>query len=82
MTLVLAHAGHWVTSVITMAPLFALMLWLLLVTIRDRRQGGTDDGPEETPLGDPSELGVAVPVANQRQGVERASALEPPRGGP
>lgn len=56
MTLVLAHAGHWVTSVITMAPLLAVMLWLLLVTIRDRRQGGFDDGPEEAPVADASEL--------------------------
>ena len=40
----LAHAGHWSTSVITMAPVVAFALWLIVITIRDRRREGDDDG--------------------------------------
>lgn len=49
MDLVLAHAGDWVTSVITMAPIAALSVWLLIITVKDRRQrkAGADDASEE-----------------------------------
>jgi hypothetical protein len=36
MTIVLAHAGHWITSVIYVAPLIAFLLWLGFVVVRDR----------------------------------------------
>lgn len=36
MTLVLAHAGHWITSVIYVAPLIAFLLWLGFIAVRDR----------------------------------------------
>ena len=49
MEFVLAHGGHWVTSVITMAPVAALSVWLLIITVRDRRHRKTeaDDAAEE-----------------------------------
>jgi hypothetical protein len=38
MTTVVAHAGHWITSVIYVAPLIAFLVWLLFVAVRDRLQ--------------------------------------------
>jgi hypothetical protein len=37
--LVLAHAGHWISSLLILLPTVAFIAWLVLVTVRDRRRG-------------------------------------------
>ena len=36
----LAHAGHWTTAVVEVAPVLALLIWLLITTWRERRKEG------------------------------------------
>ena len=48
MTHVLAHASHWVTSLVYVVPLLAFLLWLVFVMVRDRL-AGRDDEPGEAP---------------------------------
>jgi hypothetical protein len=36
--LVLAHAGHWISSLLILLPTVAFIVWLVLVTMRDRRR--------------------------------------------
>jgi hypothetical protein len=36
--LVLAHAGHWISSLLILVPTVAFILWLVAVTVRDRRR--------------------------------------------
>ena len=33
---VLAHAGHWLASLIYVIPLIAFLLWLVFIAVRDR----------------------------------------------
>jgi hypothetical protein len=40
----LAHAGHVLVDLLTVAPVFVLIIWFAIITIRDRRRG--DDVPE------------------------------------
>ena len=42
---VLAHAGHWIESVMILVPTLGFILWLGFVTVRDRRR---TRGGEET----------------------------------
>jgi hypothetical protein len=35
---VLAHAGHWVSSLLILLPTVGFIVWLVLVTMRDRRR--------------------------------------------
>jgi hypothetical protein len=37
MTLVIAHAGHWLESVVYLVPIVGFALWLAFTTIKDRR---------------------------------------------
>jgi hypothetical protein len=36
--LVIAHAGHWIATIIELTPLIAVVTWLVIVTTRDRRK--------------------------------------------
>jgi hypothetical protein len=36
--LLLAHAGHWVSSLLILLPTVAFIVWLVLITVRDRRR--------------------------------------------
>jgi hypothetical protein len=36
--LVLAHAGHWISSLLILVPTVGFIVWLVLVTARDRRR--------------------------------------------
>ena len=45
----LAHAGHVLVDLLTVLPVFVLIIWFGFITIRDRRHG--DDAPE-TPDGE------------------------------
>ena len=47
MTVRLAHAGHWLESVVYLVPIVGFALWLAITTIRDRRR--RRDGGAATP---------------------------------
>jgi len=53
MTPSLAHAGHVLIDLLTVAPVVVLILWFAVITIRDRRAGlddaGLDDREGEPP---------------------------------
>ena len=34
----LAHAGHWITTIAYFAPVVAFLGWLVVVQVRDRRR--------------------------------------------
>jgi hypothetical protein len=36
--LVLAHAGHWIESILILLPTLGFVIWLAAVTIRERRR--------------------------------------------
>jgi hypothetical protein len=36
--LVFAHAGHWISSFLILAPTVAFIVWLVVVTVRDKRR--------------------------------------------
>lgn len=36
--LLLAHAGHWIESVLILVPTVAFILWLAITTLRERRR--------------------------------------------
>ncbi|MEA2458944.1 MAG: hypothetical protein QOC95_1916 [Thermoleophilaceae bacterium] len=36
--LVIAHAGHWIESLLILLPTVAFIVWLVIVTMRDRRR--------------------------------------------
>ena len=35
---VIAHSGHWAGSLVILLPTVAFIVWLALVTVRDRRR--------------------------------------------
>ena len=44
-----AHAGHVLVDLLTVAPVFVLILWFAFITIRDRRAGANhEDEPPRT----------------------------------
>jgi hypothetical protein len=36
--MVIAHAGHWLTTVAYFVPVIAFLIWLLITQIRERRR--------------------------------------------
>jgi hypothetical protein len=42
--LVLAHAGHWIESVLILVPTLGFIVWLGFVTIRERRRERREGG--------------------------------------
>jgi hypothetical protein len=47
-SLPLAHAGHVLVDLLTVLPVFVLILWFVWITIRDRRRGDVDEaGPDD-----------------------------------
>ena len=36
--IVLAHAGHWVSSLLILLPTLAFIIWLVAITVRDKRR--------------------------------------------
>ena len=36
--LVFAHAGHWISSLLILLPTLAFIVWLVAITVRDRRR--------------------------------------------
>ena len=52
MNAILAHAGHWTTSLIYLAPVLLIVLALLWQRIRDRRAGRAPDQHDEPILDD------------------------------
>ena len=53
MMIPLAHAGHWLESVVYLVPIVGFGLWLAVTTIKDRRRqrreggGDADGGPTD-----------------------------------
>jgi hypothetical protein len=45
----LAHAGHVLVDLLTVAPVFVLILWFAFITIRDRRRGLDEEDGGEPP---------------------------------
>jgi hypothetical protein len=44
MTPVVAHAGHWIESVVYLVPVAGFALWLVVVAVRDRRRRRPEGG--------------------------------------
>ena len=44
MTFVLAHAGHWLESVVYLVPIVGFALWLAITAIKDRRRRRDEGG--------------------------------------
>jgi hypothetical protein len=38
-----AHAGHVLIDMLTVLPVFVLILWFVFITIRDRRRGDAEE---------------------------------------
>ena len=43
MILPLAHSGDVLVDLLTVLPVFVLILWFVWITIRDRRRGDADE---------------------------------------
>ena len=37
-TLVFAHAGHWIESLLMLVPVVGFLIWLWITTMRERRR--------------------------------------------
>jgi hypothetical protein len=48
MTPPIAHAGHWLESIVYLVPIAGFAIWLGVSTVRDRRarERGEDDEPD------------------------------------
>jgi hypothetical protein len=42
--MVLAHAGHWLESVVSLVPIVGFALWLAITTIKDKRSRRHGEG--------------------------------------
>jgi hypothetical protein len=42
--MLLAHAGHWILNIAYFAPVGGFLVWLGIVTVRDRRADEKDQG--------------------------------------
>jgi hypothetical protein len=42
MTPVVAHAGHWLVELMYVFPVLAVVVWISIRAIIDRRRGGAD----------------------------------------
>ena len=38
----IAHAGHWIESIVYLVPIIGFALWLGIATLRDRRKRRDD----------------------------------------
>ena len=36
--LLFAHAGHWISSLLILLPTVAFIIWLVAITVRDKRR--------------------------------------------
>jgi hypothetical protein len=46
MTLVLAHAGHWLANAVYAGPVVVVVGWLAWTTLRERRREKAAGGPQ------------------------------------
>jgi len=46
--MVLAHVSHWAVNLVYIAPLVAIAIAMLVMTVRDRRRGPRDH-PDDRP---------------------------------
>ena len=45
----IAHTGHWLVNVAYVLPFVAFLAWLLITTIRERRQSAKEGGETSEP---------------------------------
>jgi hypothetical protein len=45
MTLPVAHAGHWLAELMYVAPVLAIVVWIAIRSIIDRRREAAGDEP-------------------------------------
>jgi hypothetical protein len=57
-TLLLAHAGHWLVSLAYFFPVLAFAAFLVVQRIRDRGARGEGIEPSGAPAGGPTEPGT------------------------
>jgi hypothetical protein len=50
MTLPIAHAGHWITTIAYFLPVVAFLAWLAITQIRERRRNDKRSSPARGPL--------------------------------
>lgn len=48
MTMVIAHASHWLESAVYLVPIVGFALWLAITAIKDRRRR-REEGGEPAP---------------------------------
>lgn len=46
LTLPIAHAGHWLTSIAYFLPVVAFLVWLAITQIRERRRSDGGSSPD------------------------------------
>lgn len=46
MSLQIAHAGHWLTTIAYFLPVVAFLAWLLATQLRERRRRRSEATPE------------------------------------
>lgn len=44
-SLLIAHAGHWLTNIMFLLPGVGFLVWLAVVTIKERRRGDEEETP-------------------------------------
>ena len=48
--MIIAHAGHWLESLVYLVPIVGFAVWLIITTVKDRRRQRAESGPnDETP---------------------------------
>lgn len=44
---VIAHAGDWISTIVFLAPIAAVAIWMGVQRVRERRQGVTQDDTDD-----------------------------------
>ena len=49
--MIIAHAGHWLESLVYLVPIVGFAVWLVITTVKDRRRQRAEGGgpSDETP---------------------------------
>ena len=59
----LAHAGHWLESIVYLVPVGGFALWLIVTSVRDKRRRSRDETEPEAPESSGSSPGTLLAVA-------------------
>ncbi len=72
--LVLAHAGHWIESILILVPTLGFIGWLAVVTLRERRRERRGEREERGANQSPAEARHARGSAAKYETTERPSS--------